>query len=63
MKKGDTVYTPRFCTVVITEVYEDPCKAFQEGYKEPTHYAKDPEYEILGKNIGDNRMAFAAIRK
>lgn len=63
MKKGDTVYTPRFCTVEITVVYEDAHKAFLDGYKEPTHYDKDPEYDILGKNIGINRMVFAAVRK
>lgn len=63
MKKGDMIYTPRFCTVEINEVYDDDRKAYMDGYKEPTHYNKDPEYDVMGKNIGKNRMVFAAVRK
>jgi hypothetical protein len=63
MKKGDKVNTPRFCTVQINEVYEDPKRAYLDGYREPTYYDKDPEYEILGAHTGENRMVFAAVRK
>lgn len=63
MKKGDMVYTPRFCTVKINEVYEDAHQAYADGYYEPTHYDKDPEYKILGKHTGTNLMVFAAVRK
>lgn len=63
MKSGDQVYTPRFCTVRIQEVFETAKEACAEGYTEPTHYDNDPEYTIQGKHTGLNRMKFAAIRK
>lgn len=62
MKKGDYVYTPRFCSCEITEIYEDSNKARQEGFTEPTYY-EGPEYDIRGKHTGINRMIFAAIKK
>lgn len=63
MKKGDSVYTPRFCTCEISEVYEDGREAQKDGFYEPTHYDKDPDYEVLGKHTGINRMIFAAVRR
>lgn len=63
MKKGDMIYTPRFSNVSIKEVYEDAQQASQDGYKEPTHYYKDSEYDILGKHTEPNHMVFAAVRK
>lgn len=63
MNKGDQVYTPRFCTVRIEEVYEEAREARAAGYYEPTYYNKNPDYDILGKHTGTNRMAFAAVRK
>lgn len=62
MKKGDMIYTPRFCAVEINEVYEDAHQAYMDGYKEPTHY-NHPEYAVLGKNTSLNHMVFAAVRK
>lgn len=55
---GDCIYTPRFCTVKISDKFssvEDMCKA---GYTETTHYNKDNNV-IYGKSIGVNRMVFA----
>jgi len=63
MKKGDRIYTPRFCTVEIKEVYTDKHQAYKDGFKEPTYYDKEPNYEVLGKSIGENRMIFAAVCK
>ena len=63
MKVGDKVYTPRFCTVTIKAVFDSSSKAWDAGYKESSHFDKDPEYEILGKHLGENRMEFAAVRK
>lgn len=61
MKVGDHIYTPRFCTVRINEVFESENEAIENGYTEPTHYRG--EYKILGKSIGMNRMVFAAAKK
>jgi len=63
MKIGDYIYTPRFCTVRIEEIFENRTDARKAGFTEPTHYDKNAEYDIAGKNIGINRMIFAAIRK
>lgn len=62
MKKGDQIYTPRFCTVTIEKVFKSEENARKEKYAEPTHY-DDPNYSILGKHTGTNRMTFAACRK
>ena len=62
MKKGDMIYTPRFCTVKIEEVYETREEATENGYREPTHY-RDPVYGILGKSLDMYHMLFAAYRK
>lgn len=62
MKKGDRVYTPRFCTVIIEDVLNRK-EAREQGYTEPTHYDKDPEFNIYGKHTGTNRMVFAAVKK
>ena len=63
MKKGDYIYTPRFCSCEIKDVYEDRRKAMDDGFVEPTYYDKDPEYDVLGKHTGINCMVFAAVRK
>ena len=62
MKKGDMVNTPRFLKVRIEKVCRNSRTARQQGYVEPTHYHSE-DYSILGKNIGDNCMIFAAVRK
>ena len=61
MKKGDRIYTPRFCSVIIEDVLSRE-EAREQGYTEPTHY-KDPEFDIYGKSTGRNTMIFAAVRK
>lgn len=62
LKKGSRVYTPRFCTVVIKEVFDSEEEAKKEGYQEPTFY-EDPDYGIRGRSIDINRMEFAAFKK
>jgi len=62
MKKGEYVETPRFLKVKIEKVFRSNERALKEGYTEPTHY-RDSEYHIRGKNIGENRMVFAAIKR
>ena len=61
MKKGDYVYTPRFCTVKIEEVFESETEARENGYTEPTHY--QGEYKIVGKSLDMYHMKFAAAKK
>ncbi len=62
MKKGDYIYTPRFCNVEIKKVFMSEENARKDGFVEPTYY-KNSEYGVLGKNIGINRMVFAAFKK
>jgi hypothetical protein len=62
MEIGDFVYTPRFCNVRIENIFDSKEEAYKEGYTEPTHY-NNPEYDILGKHIGTNRMIFAEVLK
>ena len=61
MKKGDAVYTPRFCTVRIEDVFETRAEAGAAGYKEPTYYEKDG-YTVLGKSLDVYHMTFAACK-
>ena len=61
MKKGDRVYTPRFCTCVIEEVLTD-AEAREKGYSEPTYY-ESVDYDIRGKCLGESRMCFAAVKR
>ena len=61
MKVGDRIYTPRFCTVQIKEVFETEEEAIKNGYKEPTYYKGN--FDVLGKSIGIKRMVFAAVKK
>lgn len=61
MKIGDFVYTPRFCTVQIKEIFASEAEARAAGYREPTYYSG--EYIILGKSLDMYHMEFAAIPK
>lgn len=61
MTIGDKIYTPRFCTVTIQDIYSDKLSACEAGYTEPTHYSKDG-YTILGKSTGINKMIFAGVK-
>ena len=61
MKAGDYVYTPRFCTVKIKEIFTTVEEAHKNGYCEPTYYKG--EYTILGKSLDVYSMEFAAVPK
>ena len=62
MKKGDTVYTPRFCTVKIKEIFDNRTEAYEAGYTEPTHYHEDG-FGILGRSLDIYHMEFAAVKE
>ncbi|MDD7516616.1 hypothetical protein [Ruminococcus flavefaciens] len=62
MELGTRIVTPRFCTVTISAIFENPEDAVKCGYTEPTH-AVLPEWDIKGKSIDMYHMEFAAIRK
>jgi len=61
MKIGDCVKTPRFLTVRIADILTMD-EAAEQGYKEPTYY-DDPDFNVLGKHSGENKMKFAAVWK
>ena len=61
MKAGDSVYTPRFCTVQIAAIFGSEAEARRSGYCEPTYY--EGEYIILGKSLDLYHMEFAAVPK
>ena len=62
MKTGDKVYTERFCTVTIAEMFDNEESARLAGYTEPTYY-RDPDYGILGKSEDMYHMTFAGYKK
>lgn len=62
MKIGDRIYTPRFCTVKIKEVFESQNDAWNAGYKEPAHYHKDG-WSVAGKSLDLYHMEFAAYKE
>ena len=47
MESDDLIYTPRFCTVQIKEIFTDEATARASGDNEPTYYEGD--CIILGK--------------
>ena len=61
IKVGETVYTPRFCTVRIEKTFDNFHDANNEGYNEPTHYVG--ECYVFGKHNDFNHMTFAAVQK
>lgn len=61
MKVGDSVYTPRFCTVRIAAIFENEAEARAAGFCEPTYY--NGNYVILGKVLDMYHMEFAAVPK
>ena len=65
MKKNDVVKTPRFGNVTISEVFGDWLQAEAAGFTETTHYFKmrDPNFDVLGKPLANNKMIFAAVAK
>lgn len=62
IKLGDRVKTPRFLTVRIAAMFESVDLAESCGFTQTTHF-ETPDYCILGKPIGENRMLFAAAAK
>ena len=61
MKIGDSVYTPRFCTVRIKAIFENEAEARDAGFCEPTYYKGD--HIILGKSLDMYHMEFAAVSR
>lgn len=61
MNIGDSVYTPRFCTVRIDAIFATTAEARAAGFCEPTYYKG--EYIILGKVLDMYHMEFAAVPK
>ena len=61
MKIGDSVYTPRFCTVRIKDIFVTEAEAHAAGYCEPTYYKGD--CIILGKSLDMYHMEFAAVSR
>lgn len=62
MKAGDMIKTPRFCTVIIEEVFEDETQLREAGYTEPTYF-KSNEYVVLGKSLDMFHMKFGTAKK
>lgn len=62
MKVGDRVFTPRFCTVEIAEVFADRRAAAESGYTEPAHFHKNG-WTIYGKSLDMYHMEFAACKE
>lgn len=59
---NDWVYTPRFCTVQIKEVFETEAELRKAGYKDPTYF-ESLNYVVYGKSLDMFHMEFAAARK
>ena len=62
LKEGDDLYSPRFCWIKITKVYDTVADLFAAGYSEPTHIWND-RWDIRGRSLDMNRMDFAAAPK
>ena len=62
IKVGDHIWTPRFLTVPIEEVFESEEEMRQAGYIETTYYIDD-DWKVCGKSLDMYHMEFAACRK
>ncbi len=62
MKVDDKIYTPRFCTVTIKEIFGSISEARKAGFTESAHY-NDSEYDVMGKSIDMYHMEFAGVKK
>ena len=60
--KGAVVQTPRFLSVMLSEVFPSREAAFAAGFAEPTHFKSD-YFDVLGRSLGNNMMDFAAAMK
>ena len=59
MKVGEKIWTPRFCSVEIAEVFDSEEELREAGYTEMT-YLKNDNYIVLGKSVDLYHMEFAA---
>ena len=62
IKVGTLIWTPRFCTVKISAVFDDEWEARVCGYTEPTYY-EGSDCIVLGKSIGICSYTQATIKK
>ena len=62
IRKGKYIQTPRFLNVRIADILTKE-EARKQGFKEPTHYDSDPDFDVFGKSTGENKMLFAAVLK
>lgn len=62
MNIGDRVYTDRFCTVTIKEIFNSRKEAAEQGYTENAYY-DGLGYVVVGRSIDMYHMEFAAYRK
>ena len=60
---GTNVFTARFCTVRINEVFSFKEDAREAGYTEPAYFTGPEPISVYGRSIGQNKMEFAAVRK
>ena len=56
---GDYIETPRFLNVRIEAIFTKVEDANTLGFTQPTHFKGD--FKILGRNLGNNLMDFAAL--
>lgn len=61
-RPGDTVRTPRFLNVKITDAYASADMMMSAGYTEPTHFDSD-NVVVCGQSTGEYMMEFAAAKK
>ena len=62
MQAGDMVRTPRFCTVIIEEMFDNETQLREAGYTEPTHFWSN-NYVVLGKSLDKFHMTFGTAKK
>ena len=62
LKKGDSLYSPRFCTIWLDEVFDSVEELRAAGFNEPTYF-NNKRWEIRGKSIDMYHMLFAAAPK
>lgn len=60
IKVGTLIWTPRFCTVKISAVFDDEREARVCGYTEPTYY-EGSDCIVLGKAIQSTYNDFYSL--
>ena len=61
MKKGDKVYTPRFCTVTIEKIFDNVKDMVRAGYSNDSYYCENG-WRVYGKSLDLYHMEFAASK-